>query len=87
MSTPNEPADPIAKGIIPTAKQSLSDLLKWKQRVVLTNDFGESRCEWQTPEPLKNPISLFAQLSARDVSIVLPYTLVTLLLAPCPPSF
>ena len=68
MASPNEPADPIAKGVIPTAKQNLSDLLKWKQRVEVTNDYGESSCEWQTPEPLKNPISLFAQLRARDVS-------------------
>lgn len=69
MSTTNEPAEPIVKGIVPTAKQSLRDLFKWKQRVVVTNDFGESRCEWQKPEPLQNPISLFAQLSARDVSL------------------
>ena len=62
----NEPADPIAKGIWPTAKQSLSDLFKWKQRVAVTNDYGETHCEWQSPEPLKNPISLFAQLSAKD---------------------
>jgi hypothetical protein len=70
MASPNEPADPIAKGVIPTAKQNLSDLLKWKQRVEVTNDYGESSCEWQAPEPLKNPISLFAQLGARDVSSV-----------------
>jgi hypothetical protein len=67
MSSPNEPADPIAKGVIPTALQNLSDLLVWKQRVIVTNDFGEETCEWQTPEPLKNPFSLLAQLSARDV--------------------
>ncbi|EPE28861.1 MFS general substrate transporter [Glarea lozoyensis ATCC 20868] len=66
MTTANEPADPIAKGIIPTAKQSFLDLFKWKQRVVVTNDFGEEHTEWQSPEPLKNPISLMAQLSARD---------------------
>ena len=41
MSTPNEPADPIAKGVIPTALQNLSDLLVWKQRVIVKNDFGE----------------------------------------------
>jgi len=62
----NEPADPIAKGILPTAKQAWKDLFIWKQRVVVTNDFGETHTEWQAPEPLKNPISLFAQLSARD---------------------
>jgi hypothetical protein len=67
MASTNEPADPVAKGIIPTAKQSLGDLFKWKQRVVVTNDFGESRCEWQKPTPLQNPITLLAQLSARDV--------------------
>jgi putative sialic acid transporter len=67
MSTvANEPADPIAKGIIPTAKQSLKDLLKWKQRVLVTNDFGETVCEWQQPTPLENPFSLMAQLGARD---------------------
>lgn len=65
--TPNEPADPVAKGVIPTAKQSLSDLLKWKQRVVVVNDFGETSCEWQDPEPLASPWTLFGQLSARDV--------------------
>lgn len=67
MATVNEPADPIAKGMIPTAKQSLGDLFKWKQRVVVTNDFGESHCEWQKPTPLENPFSLMAQLGARDV--------------------
>ena len=66
--TGSEPADPIAKGIIPTARQSLSDLLKWKQRTVVVNDFGETSCEWQDPEPLTNPITLFMQLKARDVS-------------------
>ena len=66
MASTYEPADPIAKGILPTAKQSLSDLFVWKQRVVVTNDFGEEHTEWQSPEPLKNPISLFAQLSLRD---------------------
>lgn len=65
--TGSEPADPLAVGIIPTAKQSLSDLLKWKQRTVVINDFGESHCEWQDPEPLTNPITLFRQLSFRDV--------------------
>jgi len=66
MATTYEPADPVAKGIIPTAKQGLSDLFIWKQRVVVTNEFGEEHTEWQDPEPLKNPISLFAQLSLRD---------------------
>ncbi|KAI6713269.1 hypothetical protein PZA11_001879 [Diplocarpon coronariae] len=62
----SEPADPIAKGIVPTAKQSLSDLLKWKQRTLVTNDSGESHCEWHDPEPITNPITLFRQLGARD---------------------
>ncbi|KAF2795119.1 carboxylic acid transport protein [Melanomma pulvis-pyrius CBS 109.77] len=66
MASTNEPADPIAKGTIATAKQSLRDLFIWKQRVVVTNDFGETYTEWQSPEPLKNPFTLFAQLSAKD---------------------
>ncbi|KAF2708099.1 putative carboxylic acid transporter protein like protein [Pleomassaria siparia CBS 279.74] len=66
MTSTYEPADPVAKGILPTAKQSLSDLFIWKQRVVVTNDFGEEHTEWQSPEPLKNPFTLFAQLSVKD---------------------
>ncbi|KAF2006420.1 carboxylic acid transport protein-like protein [Amniculicola lignicola CBS 123094] len=66
MSTTNEPADPLAKGTFATAKQAWSDLFKWKQRVVVTNEFGEEHTEWQDPEPLKNPFSLFAQLKAKD---------------------
>lgn len=31
----------------------------------MTNEYGESRTEWQSPPPLKNPIGLFMQLSAR----------------------
>ena len=62
----NEPADPLAKGIIATAKQSLRDLLIWKQRVVVTNEHGETHTEWQDPDPIKNPFSLMAQLSAKD---------------------
>lgn len=60
-----QPADPIAKGIIPTAKQSLGDLLKWKQRVEITNEYGESTFVWQAPPPLRNPISLFAMLDGK----------------------
>lgn len=59
----HEPADPIAKGTIATAKQSLKDLVHWRQRVAITNEDGETYCEWQKPAPLRNPISLFAQLS------------------------
>jgi len=62
----NEPADPIAIGILPTAKQSISDLFKWKQRVVVTNDLGETTTEWQTPPKLRNPFSLLAQLTAMN---------------------
>ncbi|GAB1209730.1 hypothetical protein APSETT445_008511 [Aspergillus pseudonomiae] len=47
-------------------QQAWGDLFKWKQRVVVTNEYGETRTEWQEPDPIKNPISLFAQLSARD---------------------
>ncbi|KAL1961251.1 hypothetical protein VTO42DRAFT_3197 [Malbranchea cinnamomea] len=61
----NEPAEPIAKGIWPTIKQAVGDLFIWKMRVEVTNELGESRTEWQSPEPLKNPISLMAQLSPR----------------------
>ncbi|RDW92133.1 carboxylic acid transport protein [Coleophoma crateriformis] len=67
MSSPrNEPAEPVASGIIPVAKQSLGDLFKWKQRVTLENEDGETTTEWQSPEPLKNPFSLMAQLSAKN---------------------
>lgn len=62
----NEPAEPIATGVIACAKQSFGDLFRWKQRVLIENEFGESRTEWQAPPPLRNPISLFAQLKARD---------------------
>lgn len=61
-----EPADPIAKGTFATAKQSLRDLFIWKQRTVITNDQGEDTTVWQSPEPLKDPVTLFAQLSGRD---------------------
>lgn len=71
MATPsshpvaNEPADDLAEGIIPTAKQSLRDLFVWKQRVVVSNAYGETRCEWQQPDKFKNPIALFAQLTPK----------------------
>ena len=66
MSTINEPADPIAQGIWPTAKQSWSDLFKWKQRVVVYNESGETTTEWQAPPKLRNPFSLMAQLTAMN---------------------
>ncbi|KAL3469555.1 major facilitator superfamily domain-containing protein [Aspergillus californicus] len=59
-------ADPIAKGIIPTMKQALRDLLIWRQRVVVTSENGETYTEWHDPLPMQNPISLCLQLSARD---------------------
>lgn len=62
----NEPADDLAKGVIATARQSWRDLFVWKQRVVVSNEYGETRCEWKQPDRIINPISLFAQLSARD---------------------
>lgn len=61
-----EPADPIPTGVFATAKQAWGDLFIWKQRVVVTNEYGETHAEWQRPERLKNPISLFMQLSLRD---------------------
>ncbi|KAI5857398.1 carboxylic acid transport protein [Durotheca rogersii] len=62
----NEPADPIVKGTLATAKQSWGDLFRWKQRVLVTNELGESHTEWQSPEPFKNPISLLRQLSGKQ---------------------
>jgi hypothetical protein len=66
MTTHEEPADPIAKGTFATAKQSFRDLFIWKQRVAVTNEYGEEHTVWQAPEPLKNPISLLAQLHGKD---------------------
>lgn len=67
MSQPqNEPADPLARGVIPTAKQSWKDLFVWKQRVVASNEYDEARCEWQEPDRLVNPFSLLAQLTAKQ---------------------
>lgn len=63
--TPNDPADPLARGITATAKQSFKDLFIWKQRVVVINAYDETRCEWQQPDRLKNPFSLLAQLTAK----------------------
>ncbi|KKA30165.1 hypothetical protein TD95_001165 [Thielaviopsis punctulata] len=64
MSDP-QPADPLAKGTFATARQALRDLFIWKQRVVLTDPNGETRCEWHDPEPFINPFTLFASLSLR----------------------
>lgn len=65
VGRPNEPADPLAKGILPTMKQSFKDLFIWKQRVVITHENGEETCEWKVPDPLENPISLFMKLDAK----------------------
>ncbi|PGH28385.1 MFS transporter, SHS family, lactate transporter [[Emmonsia] crescens] len=62
----NEPADPVARGILPSAKQALGDLFRWKMRVEVTNAEGETYCEWQDPPPFRNPFSLCAQLAWRD---------------------
>ena len=64
-SQQGEPADPIVKGTFATAKQSFGDLFKWKQRTAITNDYGETHCEWRSPEPLQNPIKLFMMLNAK----------------------
>jgi MFS family permease len=62
----NEPADPLAKGVLATAKQSFRDLFVWKKRVAVTNDAGETHCEWEPSDAFVNPLSLVAQLSVRD---------------------
>lgn len=66
MSSFNAPADPIAVGVIPTAKQAWSDLFKWKHRVVVINDMEETTTEWHDPPKWRNPISLMAQLTAMN---------------------
>ncbi|KAJ5257937.1 hypothetical protein N7534_000861 [Penicillium rubens] len=66
MASSNERADPIPDGMFATARQSIGDLFIWKQRVEVTNEHGETYAEWQSPERIKNPFGLMAQLSARD---------------------
>ncbi|GAO16478.1 uncharacterized protein UV8b_06962 [Ustilaginoidea virens] len=61
-----EPADDLARGIVPTARQSFRDLFIWRQRVVISNEYGETRCKWKDPDRFVNPISLLAQLSAKN---------------------
>ena len=63
MQTTGEEAEPIARGTLATARQSFRDLFRWKQRVQITNEFGEYRTEWQKPLPLQNPFSLLAKLT------------------------
>ncbi|KAG5923012.1 hypothetical protein E4U53_003611 [Claviceps sorghi] len=65
-SRETKPADPLAVGIVATARQSFRDLFIWRQRVVLSNEYGETRCEWREPDRFVNPFSLFAQLSAKN---------------------
>ncbi|KPI37736.1 Carboxylic acid transporter-like protein [Cyphellophora attinorum] len=65
MPEHGEPAEAWPRGTFATAKQSFGDLFRWKQRTQITNDYGESHFVWQNPEPLKNPISLFGQLTAK----------------------
>jgi MFS family permease len=65
METTHQPADPVAKGVLATAKQSWHDLFNFNQRIVVTNDEGEQSTEWARPVPLRNPVSLLAQLSGR----------------------
>ncbi|KAI1916280.1 hypothetical protein LOZ65_005307 [Ophidiomyces ophidiicola] len=60
------PAEPIAKGTLASARQSLGDLFRWRMRVEVTNAAGETHTEWQQPPPLQNPVRLLRQLSARD---------------------
>lgn len=62
---PNIPAGPLFKCSIPTMTQSFNDLFVWRQRVVITTEHGEIHTEWQDPDPIGNPFSLFRQLSAR----------------------
>ena len=64
-ATANTPADPLAKGILPTARQALGDLFTWKQRVVITDANGETRCEWKQPDRIQNPIALFRLLTGK----------------------
>ncbi|KAI9847608.1 MAG: hypothetical protein M1837_002182 [Sclerophora amabilis] len=61
-----EPAEPVVRGTFATARQSWGDLFRWKQRASVTNEYGETHTEWQSPERLQNPFTLFAQLSGRD---------------------
>lgn len=67
MESTGQPADPVAKGVLATARQSFHDLFIFKQRIEITHPTtGETTTEWARPVPLRNPISLLAQLSAKD---------------------
>jgi MFS family permease len=67
METTHEQADPVAKGVIATAKQSWHDLFTFKQRIVVaTGPHGEALAtEWARPAPLQNPIRQLATLTPR----------------------
>ncbi|KAK3942530.1 major facilitator superfamily domain-containing protein [Diplogelasinospora grovesii] len=66
MESTGKHADPGAKGAWATAKQSWRDLFTWEQRIVVTHpETGDTHTEWARPIPLRNPVSLMAQLSAR----------------------
>ncbi|CAJ2503810.1 Uu.00g112040.m01.CDS01 [Anthostomella pinea] len=62
MESTGETTEPVARATIATAKQSFHDLFVWKQRVEIRNEYGEVRTGWHKPLPLRNPISLLAQL-------------------------
>ncbi|KAM7187169.1 Major facilitator superfamily domain containing protein [Naviculisporaceae sp. PSN 640] len=67
MESTGRAADPIAKGVFATARQSFRDLFTFSQRITVTDPrTNAERTEWARPRPLRNPISLLAQLSARD---------------------
>jgi hypothetical protein len=66
MTAGNEPAGPVVKGTWATAKPSAGEFFKWRQKVVVTNEMGEMHTEWQSPERLKNPISLLMMLTAKQ---------------------
>lgn len=66
MSEENKKAEPTVKGVLPTAKQAFGDLFHWRMRTEAINEYGETYIEWQKPAPLKNPISLLAQLTGLN---------------------
>ncbi|KAF9270056.1 MFS general substrate transporter [Marasmius fiardii PR-910] len=66
MPSTNEPAEPIAKGILPTARQAFGDLFKWKRRVEVADKHGQVRTEWQPLDRVRNPFSLCALLTFKD---------------------
>ncbi|PWN52764.1 MFS general substrate transporter [Violaceomyces palustris] len=57
---------PTKKGLLGQAAQNFGDLFRWRQRVTIIDKDGNETTEWQSPEPLKNPIRLLRQLSATN---------------------